>query len=127
MRFRPEKTYPRPQWPPPYSVHSRRSRGADEASGGRTGSRGRPAPAWMLTTGRYGDGGLRVSCRRKAYGMSGMASASGNRPFAVPNPRMMGGRSMRAQEKPARVKRLSPLQTNQTGGASRRGESRFAS
>jgi hypothetical protein len=38
-------------------VYSRHSRGADEASGGGTGSRGRPAPAWMLTTGRFGEWG----------------------------------------------------------------------
>jgi hypothetical protein len=86
----PPKTYPRPQPTPPYSTHSRRSRGADEASGGEMGGSGSPGP-----------------------GMGESSSCACN--TSVPG---------QPAQNPSRVKRPSPF-NNQTGGASRRGESRF--
>ena len=125
MRFRPEKSYPRPQWPPPYSTHSRRSRGADEASGGRTGSRGRPAPAWMLTTGRYG-----------LWGTAGFVLPQGARnvrnsfglrqpPLRCAQPQNDGWPLDACAGKTSSCEAAFVSSNYQTGGASRRGESRF--
>ena len=88
--------------------HSRCSRGADEALGRETGSRGRPAAARKLTTGLPAD------------------SETATRPSLAAESRSPTGgiRSMHAPGKPDRVKRLSPL-NYQVEGASARDQSRF--
>jgi hypothetical protein len=110
ITFRP--TYPscpRPQNSMALSPHSRHSRGADEASGGETGSRGRPAPVCMLTTGRSGDG----------------ERAQGTRPAIGPNPRMSGWPLDACAGKTGSCEAAFASSNYQSGGASPRGESRF--
>src|SRR5690606_185771 len=65
----PSTIYPRSNCLPHTVPTPARTRGADEAPGGGNGSRGRPAPVWMLTTGRA-DGG-ETSSRPERANLSG--------------------------------------------------------